>query len=360
MKLIPKSGCLTLDEIRQQPSIWNSILVDILDKEEKYRNFLTPLFAIPNLEIVLTGTGSSAYIGDTLEPYLKDKFHHKVRSIPTSDIISNPYDSLNKDNPTLVITYSRSGNTPETNYCHRIINNYITTVYNLVITCTDNSTLYTMCQSESNTLIVTLPEAANDKALAMTSGYTSMIFSTILLSELDNLSFITSNLHFVLSYSKELLSSLWSKIYGIVQSNPDRIIFLGTDELSGLSNYCALNILKLTNRKVYSLSLNPKFLANDIFPFIDENSLVVLFHSNKTTNLEYERTFLNGLKNVNKNCTICIVSEAPVNITSNVEEFILSSESNLSDCFSSMCFAFFGQILAYLYSLHLKLKVDNP
>lgn len=360
MNVIPTSGCLTLEEIKQQPSLWNSVLVSILKDESKYKSFLEPILRIENLKIILTGTGASAYIGDTLHPFFEKKLKRTVLSIPTSDIISNPYKILEKSTPTLVITYSRSGNTSETNYCYNILNNFIDTVYHLIITCNNEGVLYKLAKNKNNTFIAELPPEANDKALAMTSGYTSMIFSSILILELDNLSFITSNLHLVLNYSKELLSTLWNSIYQIVEKNPSRIIFLGTDELKGLSNYCALNILKLTNRKVYSLSLNPKLLANNIFPFTDENTLVVLFHSNNSENHKYEYDFIRGIEKLNNKCNIIIVSECNFSMLNNIKQFNLSSDDNLPDCFLAMVFAFFGQILAYLYSLHLRISVDNP
>lgn len=360
MKVIPKSGCLTLEEIKQQPRVWNSILIDILNDETKYKQFLTPLLKIENLEIILTGTGASAYVGDTLKPYIEKKSNRKVRSIPTTDIISNPYNFLDKTTPTLVITYSRSGNTAETNYCYDILNNFSDNIYHLIVTCNKDGTLSKISKNNPKALIVSLPSEANDKALAMTSAYTSMIFSNILIANIDNLGFITKNLHLVLSYSKKLLASSWNDIYNIVSKNPTRIIFLGTDELKGLSNYCALNILKLTNKKIYSLSLDPKLLKDNIFPYIDNKTLVILFHSNKKENFIYEKNFLLGLKQINPNCNISIISESPLDLPSNSKNFILSNNANIPDCFSSICFSFLGQILAYLYSLHLKISVDNP
>ncbi len=49
-----------------------------------------PLVANPYLRVVLTGAGTSAYIGDCLAPALSARLRRRVDAIATTDLLSGP------------------------------------------------------------------------------------------------------------------------------------------------------------------------------------------------------------------------------------------------------------------------------
>ncbi|MGQ7146858.1 aldose isomerase, partial [Escherichia sp. SS-MK2] len=64
------TGTWTEEEIRHQPRAWIRSLTNIDALRSALNNFLEPLLRKENLRIILTGAGTSAFIGDIIAPWL--------------------------------------------------------------------------------------------------------------------------------------------------------------------------------------------------------------------------------------------------------------------------------------------------
>ena len=67
------TGTWTEEEIRQQPASWIRSLHNIDNLRSSIDSFLTPLLRKHDLRIVLTGAGTSAFIGDIIAPWLASR-----------------------------------------------------------------------------------------------------------------------------------------------------------------------------------------------------------------------------------------------------------------------------------------------
>jgi tagatose-6-phosphate ketose/aldose isomerase len=107
----------TAREIAQQPEVWRAVHALVASRREALDAFLQPLLARPDLRIVLTGAGSSAFIGQCLAPALLQQLGARpgirVEAIATTDIVSSPAQCLQPGVPTLLVSFARSGNSPE-------------------------------------------------------------------------------------------------------------------------------------------------------------------------------------------------------------------------------------------------------
>jgi len=112
-QLWPESGAATVREILQQPDVWREALDNLLRNADALDAFLAPLLARPNLRIVLTGAGTSAFVGSIAAPALSRLLDRRVDAIATTDIVSNPRVYFAEDLPTLLVSFARSGNSPE-------------------------------------------------------------------------------------------------------------------------------------------------------------------------------------------------------------------------------------------------------
>ena len=65
-----KGAHWTAREIAQQPRLWQEIERLVHSEAAQVSAFLEPLLRMPNLRIVLTGAGTSAFIGECLAPAL--------------------------------------------------------------------------------------------------------------------------------------------------------------------------------------------------------------------------------------------------------------------------------------------------
>ena len=80
----------TAREIAQQPSSWRRTQDCCASRPAGSRAFLAPLLARSDLRIILTGAGSSAFIGECLAPLLLQRLGRRVEAIATTDLLSGP------------------------------------------------------------------------------------------------------------------------------------------------------------------------------------------------------------------------------------------------------------------------------
>ena len=103
----------TAREIAQQPQAWQETQALLTAQRRGSSAFLAPLLALEPLRIILTGAGSSAYIGQCLAPELLRTLGKRVEAIATTDLVSGPRDYLQREVPTLLVSFARSGASPE-------------------------------------------------------------------------------------------------------------------------------------------------------------------------------------------------------------------------------------------------------
>ena len=95
----------TYKEIRQQPKVWLKALDYIISHKEEIKAFKDK-YLDAGYEIVLTGAGTSAYIGDALEPALYNTSFKGARAIATTDIITNPQMFFDSDSKVLLVSFA--------------------------------------------------------------------------------------------------------------------------------------------------------------------------------------------------------------------------------------------------------------
>jgi tagatose-6-phosphate ketose/aldose isomerase len=69
-ELAQRGAACTAREIAQQPVVWQQVARLLEREQSRLGRYLGPLLADPALRIVLTGAGTSAFIGECLAPAL--------------------------------------------------------------------------------------------------------------------------------------------------------------------------------------------------------------------------------------------------------------------------------------------------
>ena len=100
-------------EIASQPKLWNDTYESVLAKSGQLTAFLNEIYEIKDLQIILTGAGTSAFIGEILQYSFYKHTGKSVKAIPTTDLVTHPRDFFQKTTPTLLISFARSGDSPE-------------------------------------------------------------------------------------------------------------------------------------------------------------------------------------------------------------------------------------------------------
>ena len=91
---------ITTREIYQQPSVWKETACLYQERKAEIKAFLDKIGQEhAYIKVILTGAGTSAYVGDTLVPYLQevhDERHWNFQSIATTDIVAHPQTYLHE------------------------------------------------------------------------------------------------------------------------------------------------------------------------------------------------------------------------------------------------------------------------
>ena len=172
-KLKELGATYTATEIRQQPKLWGETYNIIKENEEKIKNFLSRRLK-DNTRIILTGAGTSDYVGDTIYLYLAKKLNLRVEAIATTDLVSNPYEFIEENVPTILVSYARSGNSPESVGAFDLFKENVKDISQLVITCNSEGELAKKASISDSDLCILMPEDSNDKSFAMTSSFSCM------------------------------------------------------------------------------------------------------------------------------------------------------------------------------------------
>lgn len=161
----------TAQEIEGQPELWKKVFNLVMEKKQSLGKFLEPIFKIKDLRVILTGAGSSAFIGNAIQGIFQSETNKITQAIATTDLVTHPEQFFLKKIPTLLISFARSGNSPESIETINLANAHCDEVFHLIITCNESG--YLIHNSDHhNSYIFILPKSANDKSLAMTGSFT--------------------------------------------------------------------------------------------------------------------------------------------------------------------------------------------
>lgn len=188
--------------------------------------------------IVFTGAGTSGYVGDLLVRYLNRESNTiKYMSYYSTDIVGNP-DILIGDKNILLVSFARSGNSPESCEAVDICNKYAKRCNHLIITCNEEGELAKNYPHNS----IILPSETNDKGFAMTNSYSSMMITAAKIFGME------LNMGKIVYEAKRLYSNFpYEKLESYEYEN---IVYLSNSENIGLLNELKLKFMELTNGKL--------------------------------------------------------------------------------------------------------------
>ena len=103
----------TATEIHQQPDTWMKTVAQIRARKEEIHSFISKVTGRPDYDIILTGAGTSEFVGNALFSYLNRLTDFKVKSYASTDLTPTPENFVSAHKPTLLISFARSGDSPE-------------------------------------------------------------------------------------------------------------------------------------------------------------------------------------------------------------------------------------------------------
>ncbi len=337
----------TAREIAQQPGVWCKLRADATGAPQR---FLAPLLAQPNLQIVLCGAGTSAYIGDCLAPALTRRWGARIRAIATTDLVADPQGCLSNE-PLLLVSFARSGNSPESVAALKIAGQVSSDCHHLIITCNAEGELCQEGERSSRACVIRLPAETNDRAFAMTSSFSSMLLAAALAFDLVKPQAVEK----IARWGKQMLADPSAE--ELSRLRYERVVYLGDRELQGLARESALKLLELTDGRVVAVSETPLAFRHGMKAFINDRTLVIVFLSNDAYARAYEIDLLEELRRDGIAARVMAVTAGDVARPGEVTLPGAQAATDLALCFP---FAIFAQRLAMHTSMALRLKPDSP
>jgi tagatose-6-phosphate ketose/aldose isomerase len=344
-------GGATILEIGQQPGAWREVAAR---SDGDVESFLRDVLGRPNLRVILTGAGSSAFAGEIAAPALRRHLHRRVEAISTTSIVANPLDHLERETPTLMVSFGRSGNSPESLGTTALADEIVTDVWHLVYTCDRDGELGRAHSGRANSRIVFMPERTNDTGFAMTSSLTSMLLSCLLMlgpADREDAD--------ALARAAEHVAGLQSDIRALAQAKKQRIVYLGSGPLEGLARESALKLLELTAGEVVTYFDSPLGFRHGPKSVLDADTHVVVYVSTDPYTRRYDLDIIAEIRAQLGEDALTVISTQPIP-PSHGPAVVLPGLEGLDDPLVALSYLVFAQYLALFTALEHGKTPDNP
>lgn len=286
------ADCWTRREILQQPDTLQETQSLLLQQKAALKRFLSPLLADENLRIILTGAGTSAFIGECLAPWLSRETGRRVEAVATTDIVSAPQLYCEADTPTLLVSFGRSGNSPESIAAVDIADKLIADIHHLVITCNEEGALSR--DAGKNAHVIVLPERTHDRGFAMTSSFSSMMLAA--LSSLSDIGTMDARIGAIAESVRDIAVQCDIEMEALAKRNFSRVVYLGSGVFKGLAREAALKLLELTDGAIITAFDTPMGFRHGPKTVVNSQTLVVIFVSNDPYTSQYDRDLIDELR----------------------------------------------------------------
>lgn len=350
----------THKEILQQPAVWLKEYNALVAQKERIQAFLAA-YKTAETDIVLTGAGTSAFIGDAIAPVLRREWEN-VRAVATTDLVTNAANYLDPQKPLLLISFARSGNSPESVAAVEIANRLCPQIAHIYVTCNRNGHLAATGKAD-NVLTLLLPDETDDKSLAMTSSFSTMLLTCLMLSRIDTIEGEKQAVEHTAANARTIIDEYAEALQQIASRPFERAVFLGSGPMKGIAEECHLKLQELTDGAVVckfdsflGFRHGPKAVVNN-------RSLVVYLMHDEESIQRYERDLVQQVNANNKLVAqVIVIAGKRVHVEGVSEDLqvVMPYGSGDTSIYGLLPYVLVGQLLGYYTSLAHGLNPDTP
>ncbi len=361
-ELVAKNAIHTATEICQQPNTWQKTLKQIADEKDAIKKFIDQVITKEDFDIILTGAGTSEFVGNAAFAYLSQLYNHKVKSYGTTDIVATPEAYLSKTKPTLLVSYGRSGNSPESVGAVEVANVVCENVYHLFITCNPEGALSKIAEKLDNAYAINLTPETHDKGFAMTSSFTNMYLGTLLalqLDEYDNIKPIIDKVCESVTKVCEEDFILFDEI--VKEYDFKRIVYLGSNSLKGIAQESALKLLELAAGKTVTMHDTPLGFRHGPKSIVNDDTLTVIYLSDDKHTYKYEIDLLKEMSAQRKGNKILAISNIYQEEAMELADYYYSfNNQEMNNAYIGLEYIACAQIISVFKSLKSDIMPDTP
>ncbi|HET3824033.1 TPA: SIS domain-containing protein, partial [Streptococcus pneumoniae] len=311
--------------------------------------------------VILTGAGTSAYVGDTLLPYFKEVYDERkwnFNAIATTDIVAKPATYLKKDVATVLVSFARSGNSPESVATVDLAKSLVDELYQVTITCAADGKLALQAHGDDRNLLLLQPAVSNDAGFAMTSSFTSMMLTALLVFDPTEFAVKSERFEVVSSLARKVLDKA-EDVKELVDLDFNRVIYLGAGPFFGLAHEAQLKILELTAGQVATMYESPVGFRHGPKSLINDNTVVLVFGTTTAYTRKYDLDLVREVAGDQIARRVVLLSDQAFGLE-NVKEVVLGCGGVLNDIYRVFPYIVYAQLFALLTSLKVENKPDTP
>lgn len=346
-------------EIAGQPELWLKIHQQVLQDKMRISSFMNEAHNEVS-KIILTGAGTSAYIGLSLHGIFSRSLGIHTDAVPTTEFVSHPANYFFSDETIMLVSFARSGNSPESTAVVDLADKLCKKCFHVIITCDPDGQLAGW-QSNSPKLLIVLPLESNDKSLAMTGSYSGMLLCGLLIARLKEIEKLSSQIVALHNYGVKILEKFAPRIKEVASLDFKRVVFLGSGPLYGTATESNLKLQELTDGNIICKSHSYLGFRHGPKAVTDNETLIVFIFSNQPFVIQYEKDLVLSMRKGKKPLFTIGIFESDVNGLEFDLEIKLSEKGDqLDEEFLSVCNILPAQLLGLYKSLALGLNPDSP
>lgn len=292
----PAGGSDTAAEIAQQPAIWQALATELGAQRDCIDQFVGDWLGRPDCRVILTGAGSSAYIGELAAAAQGNAWPARVQAVASTSLLTHPELYLRGEQPTLLLSFARSGNSPESLAAVELLRSRVATPRFVNITCNPDGALLRDNRDRADTLNLLMPAGSCDRGFAMTSSFSAMLLAALALLEQGGWERRLQRIRQLAELAAPALAD-WGPAMAALAARPfERVVYLGSGPLEALAREAALKVLELTGGRVLALADTPMGFRHGPKSVLDPATLVLLFGSGAAVARRYEQDLLDELR----------------------------------------------------------------
>lgn len=294
--------------------------------------------------VILTGAGTSAYAAQAVEA----AWPH-ARAVSSTELFLEFAQYL--DQRGLVVSFARSGDSPESMAVVEKIQRALPQVRHLAITCNAQGRLALAQGVEA----IVLDPRTNDRSLAMTSSFSNLVLAGLTLARPAE---VEAAADVMRSAVAEALPEIEARAKRLAEKPPRRAVVLASGPMFGAAREARLKILEMTAGRVAPMAETFVGLRHGPMSFVEPDSLVLCLISSSARRQRYE---LDVVRELRAKGLGRLVALAPAEVDpKDFDEVFSTQASSLPDELRTPAEIVFAQLLAYHMSLRLGLDPDNP
>lgn len=358
------NGTWTAREIAQQPTTWKKTINQINEMKGELKAFIDPLLADENLEIIFTGAGTSEFVGNALFSFINTCTGFRAKSYASTDLVQTPAQYLNPNHKTLLVSFGRSGNSPESVGAVQVVDAVCKeNAYHLFITCNNEGALAKAVATHPHALAVNLTPETHDKSFAMTSSFSNMMLAAMLCFNLDRLPEVEAQLEDAIAAGQRFIDEGYVAADKIVKEYDfDRIVYLGANVLKGIAQESRLKLCELTAGRVDTVFDSPLGFRHGPKSVINDTTLTVVYISDDEYQRQYEYDLIKEMSGQRKgNKLVAVAARKYADIEELVDYYVsFDLEAPRENMYLAFDYIVFAQVLALYKSIAMGSTPDNP